>query len=202
MNILICGNLGYIGPVLTKHLRLAIPICEITGLDTGYFSSRISSFGRIGDTYCHHQVYQDIRDVSTKFLTKFDYHKNEYIYIRKIMRKQLIIVTLIIAGSLALASCARQVTRVNSNTQIDISGRWNDTDSRLAAEELTDEILNGDWLTDFMQANEGKKPVLIVGLVRNKSHEHIESETFIKDIEKVLIKKQSYIFVSLLFCDL
>ena len=72
MNILICGNLGYIGPVLTKHLRLAIPICEITGLDTGYFSSRISSFGRIGDTYCHHQVYQDIRDVSTKFLTKFD----------------------------------------------------------------------------------------------------------------------------------
>mgnify|MGYP007000276069 len=30
MNILICGNLGYIGPVLTKHLRLAIPICEIT----------------------------------------------------------------------------------------------------------------------------------------------------------------------------
>ena len=112
------------------------------------------------------------------------------------MRKQLIIVTLIIAGSLALASCARQVTRVNSNTQIDISGRWNDTDSRLAAEELTDEILNGDWHTDFMQANEGKKPVLIVGLVRNKSHEHIESETFIKDIEKVLIKKQSARIVS------
>ena len=72
------------------------------------------------------------------------------------MRKQLIIVGLIIAGSLALASCARQVTRVNSDAQIDISGRWNDTDSRLAAEELTDEILNGDWLTDFMQANEGK----------------------------------------------
>ncbi len=106
------------------------------------------------------------------------------------MKKQLIIVGLIIAGSLTLGSCARQVTRVNSDTQIDISGRWNDTDSRLAAEELTDQILTGDWLTNFMQANEGKKPVLIVGLVRNKSHEHIESETFIKDIEKYLIKRQ------------
>ncbi len=83
------------------------------------------------------------------------------------MKKQLIIVGLIIAGSLTLGSCARKITRVNSDTQIDISGRWNDTDSRLSAEELTDEILTGDWLTDFMQANGGKKPVLIVGLVIN-----------------------------------
>lgn len=112
------------------------------------------------------------------------------------MRKQLIIVGLIIAGSLTLGSCARQITRVNSDTQIDISGRWNDTDSRLAAEELTAEITNGDWLTNFMQDNGGKKPVLIVGLVRNKSHEHIESETFIKDIEKALIKRQSARIVS------
>lgn len=112
------------------------------------------------------------------------------------MRKQPIIVGLIIAGSLTLGSCARQITRVNSDTQIDISGRWNDTDSRLAAEELTAEITNGDWLTNFMQDNGGKKPVLIVGLVRNKSHEHIESETFIKDIEKALIKRQSARIVS------
>ena len=47
-----------------------------------------------------------------------------------------------------------------------------------------------------MQDNGGKKPVLIVGLVRNKSHEHIESETFIKDIEKALIKRQSARIVS------
>lgn len=72
MKILICGNLGYIGPVLTKHLKLTIPHSEITGLDTGYFASRISSSGRIGDTYCNNQIYQDIRDVSAEFLTKFD----------------------------------------------------------------------------------------------------------------------------------
>lgn len=72
MKILICGNLGYIGPVLTKHLKLSMPLSEITGLDTGYFASRIISSGRIGDTYCNHQLYQDIRDVSTEYLAKFD----------------------------------------------------------------------------------------------------------------------------------
>ncbi|WP_343329776.1 penicillin-binding protein activator LpoB [Polaribacter staleyi] len=105
------------------------------------------------------------------------------------MRKQFVIIGLIISA-LTLGSCARKVIRVDTDTQIDVSGRWNDTDSRLAAEELTAEILNGDWLTDFMQANGGKKPVLIVGLVRNKSHEHIEAETFTKDIEKAFIKRQ------------
>lgn len=72
MKILISGNLGYIGPVLTKHLKQTIPSSEITGLDIGYFASRISSLGRIGDTYCNDQIYQDIRDVSFEFLKKFD----------------------------------------------------------------------------------------------------------------------------------
>jgi len=91
--------------------------------------------------------------------------------------------------SMTTTSCSRKITRIATDTTVDISGRWNDTDSRLAAEELSEEILTGNWITDFVQKS-GKKPVLIVGLVRNKSHEHIESETFIKDIEKALIQRQ------------
>jgi len=79
--------------------------------------------------------------------------------------------------------------RVDTSKQMDISGRWNDTDSRLAAEELIDQITLANWITDHVQEY-GKKPVMIVGLVRNKSHEHIESETFIKDMEKAIIKRQ------------
>ena len=105
------------------------------------------------------------------------------------MRKKLIILSLIVSGTFMFNSCARKITRVDTNSQIDISGRWNDTDSRLAAEELTDQILTGDWLTDFVQEH-GRKPVLIVGLIRNKSHEHIEAETFTKDIEKAFIRRQ------------
>ncbi len=111
------------------------------------------------------------------------------------MKKKLIILSLLLSGTFVFNSCSKKVTRVAANSQIDISGRWNDTDSRLAAEELTDEILLGHWLPNFVQ-KEGKKPVLIVGLVRNKTHEHIEAETFVKDIEKALIRRQRAKIVS------
>ncbi|MCT4664572.1 MAG: penicillin-binding protein activator LpoB [Flavobacteriales bacterium] len=100
------------------------------------------------------------------------------------------IFTVVFAGLIAmtsLESCNRKVTRVDVEEEIDLSGRWNDTDSRLAAEELTFEAINASWIEDFRD-EKGKKPVVIVGLIRNKSHEHIEAETFIKDIEKAFVK--------------
>lgn len=79
------------------------------------------------------------------------------------------------------------VQRVNENTVTDISGRWNDTDSRLTAEEITAELMDHAWYSTFASENTGKKPVLIVGMITNKSHEHIATETFSKDIEKAII---------------
>lgn len=88
---------------------------------------------------------------------------------------------------LVSASCSqRTVTRVSPGQQIDLSGRWNDTDSKLVAEEMTRDVLNRPWREDFFRANNAK-PVVIVGLVANKSHEHIESETFIKDVEREFV---------------
>lgn len=88
---------------------------------------------------------------------------------------------------LVSASCSqRTVTRVSPGQQIDLSGRWNDTDSKLVAEEMTRDVLNRPWREDFFRANNAK-PVVIVGLVTNKSHEHIESETFIKDVEREFV---------------
>lgn len=84
------------------------------------------------------------------------------------------------------ASCSRSVTRVSPDQQIDLSGRWNDTDSKLVAEEMIRDVLNRPWREDFSSAM-GKKPVVIVGMVSNKSSEHIESETFIKDVEREFI---------------
>lgn len=85
-------------------------------------------------------------------------------------------------------SCARKVTRIDPGEQIDLSGRWNNTDSRLTAEEMTKTILGAPWLTDHMSAKAGQKPVVIVGFVTNKSSEHIEAETFVKDVEQSFIQ--------------
>lgn len=89
-----------------------------------------------------------------------------------------------------LPSCSRKVTRIDVEETRDLSGRWNDTDSRLVAEEVTDEALMGRWLNDFREDNGGERPTVIVGFVTNKSHEHIDAETFVNDIEKAFIRTQ------------
>ncbi len=83
--------------------------------------------------------------------------------------------------------CARRsVTRVNPNERIDLSGRWNDTDSKLVAEEMIADVLGRKWREDFIRNNQGN-PTVIVGIIQNKTSEHIEYETFIKDIEREFI---------------
>lgn len=95
----------------------------------------------------------------------------------------------ILSFSLFVTSCAtRMVTRIDPATQIDINGTWNNTDSRLTAEEMTNQILNAKWLNDHLAAKGGKKPVVVVGMVTNKSHEHIEAETFMNDLERAFIQ--------------
>lgn len=95
-----------------------------------------------------------------------------------------------------LASCAStQVKRTDTDEVIDLSGRWNDTDSRLVAEEMVADSLSRPWLSDYTAAK-GAKPVLIVGTIRNKSSEHIETGVFIKDIERELINSGKVKFVA------
>lgn len=95
----------------------------------------------------------------------------------------LLLVALLICG---LVGCAKKVTRIDPTETIDLSGRWNDTDSRLVSEEMTGDCLNHPWITLYT-TERGKPPVVIVGGIRNKSHEHIAIGTFIKDIERVFI---------------
>ncbi|MDR2131490.1 MAG: penicillin-binding protein activator LpoB [Odoribacteraceae bacterium] len=94
----------------------------------------------------------------------------------------------ILTTLLLLGGCGRTVTRVNPDTVIDLSGRWNDTDSRLVANEMIGNMFRDRWLPEHARTNPGKRPVVVVGLVTNKSHEHINAETFILDIEKAIVQ--------------
>ncbi|MGN6418822.1 MAG: penicillin-binding protein activator LpoB [Pseudobacter sp.] len=104
------------------------------------------------------------------------------------MKKVLLAFAALVAVSVISVSCAHKVTRIDPNEQVDLSGRWNNTDSRLVAEEMTETIINNKWVGDHLEAHKGQKPVVIVGFVTNKSHEHIEAETFVKDVEQSFIK--------------
>ncbi len=102
--------------------------------------------------------------------------------------KKIIIASCAIIALMSSVSCNRKVTRISEKDEIDLSGRWNNTDSRLTAEEIIKECQSGAWIGNHL-AKSQKKPVVIVGFVKNKSHEHIDAETFIKDLEKSFINQ-------------
>jgi uncharacterized protein (TIGR02722 family) len=84
-----------------------------------------------------------------------------------------------------LVSCSRSVTRVDPGQQIDLSGRWNDTDSRQVAKAMIDSLLKSPKFKEYSEKL-GRKPAIIVGLVRNRTSEHIDTENYIKRIELAL----------------
>jgi penicillin-binding protein activator len=98
---------------------------------------------------------------------------------------------------LGMVSCSTmpKVTRTDVEEQIDLSGNWNDTDSQLVAAEMIKDSLARPWITAF-QTKFNKKPRVIVGAVLNKSHEHINTETFVKDLERELTNSGQVVFVA------
>jgi uncharacterized protein (TIGR02722 family) len=95
----------------------------------------------------------------------------------------------------AISGCATKVDRVAVDETIDLSGRWNDTDSRLVAEQMIKEVFAHPWADDYI-VRTGKKPVVIVGAIRNMSSEHLETGVFAKDIERELVNSGKVKFVA------
>jgi uncharacterized protein (TIGR02722 family) len=87
-----------------------------------------------------------------------------------------------------LAGCAQRkvVSRVDTNETIDLSGRWNDTDARLVADEMIADCMGRPWTTEYAAAK-GRKPTVITGSIRNKTMEHIAVGTFLGDIERAMV---------------
>jgi len=96
-------------------------------------------------------------------------------------------VALLLSTALLLAGCASKViSRISPDSVTDLSGRWNDTDSRLVSEEMINDCLGQSWAMDHV-VKYGKKPAVIVGVIQNKSSEHITVGTFVGDIERAFI---------------
>ena len=91
---------------------------------------------------------------------------------------------LVVAGM--VGGCATKVDRIGTEEVKDLSGDWNDTDSRLVSEEMMKDVLAKPWIDQYIMKS-GKNPSVIVGEVRNLSHEHLNVYAFLSDVEKALI---------------
>lgn len=103
----------------------------------------------------------------------------------------------IMALSLLIVACGPsvKVQRVASDTSTDLSGRWNDTDSRLVAEDMIRDMLSRPWISNFTQ-KKGEPPVVIVGALKNLSSEHIQMQVFATDMARELINSGLVRFVA------
>jgi len=111
------------------------------------------------------------------------------------MKRFSSIFSFIFLVALIIGCSSREVSRIDTREVVDLSGKWNDTDSRLTAETMVEDVLGRPWLTDHI-LKASKKPVVIVGNIRNKSSEHIVVDVFQKDIERELINSGKVSFVA------
>lgn len=70
--ILILGNLGYVGPELTKILRKSYPDYHLTGYDCGFFSKFYTTDLFSPDNYLDCQLYGDVRECENLDLAQYD----------------------------------------------------------------------------------------------------------------------------------
>lgn len=101
----------------------------------------------------------------------------------------------LLVAVLAASGCSTKVSRLDVDDARDLSGNWNDTDSRLVSDELVGQMLDGAWVVNHTRSS-GKRPTVIVGTVKNLSHEHINVRTFINDIERAVINSGRVQFVA------
>jgi hypothetical protein len=95
----------------------------------------------------------------------------------------------LLAGSAACAT--KSVSRINPADVTDLSGRWNDTDSRLVANQLIEQSLGAEWVASYRNGHGGQSPAVIVGDFANRTTEHIPTGTFVKDLENAFVRSGS-----------
>ena len=72
MKILITGNLGYVGPVVARHLRRAHPEARLLGYDSAFFAVSLSGALVLPERTLDEQHYGDVRDIPSALLDGVD----------------------------------------------------------------------------------------------------------------------------------
>ena len=75
-----------------------------------------------------------------------------------------------------------------------VDDKWNETDARKTAEVLVKSCLEKPWLQAF--AKQGKKPVVIVDEVENRTDEHIDTKALTEFIRDELINSGKVTFLN------
>jgi uncharacterized protein (TIGR02722 family) len=114
---------------------------------------------------------------------------------RKRVTRLAIVALGMVMVSGAIGCATSSTTRHDVGDEIDLSGEWNDVDSQRTSQEMITQCLSRSWPEDW-KSETGKKPRVIIGRVANLSMEHLNTNTFVKDLERELINSGRVGFVA------
>jgi nucleoside-diphosphate-sugar epimerase len=72
MNILIIGNMGYVGPGVVSQLRNTYPDANLVGYDIGYFANYLTHVSFQPEVKLSKQIMGDVRQFPYEILNEFD----------------------------------------------------------------------------------------------------------------------------------
>ncbi|MDR2741776.1 MAG: penicillin-binding protein activator LpoB [Treponema sp.] len=106
-----------------------------------------------------------------------------------------VLLVLVICAGFAACSSVPKVTRVDADTQTDLSGYWNDTDVRIVCDSLINACMDSPRVIQDI-AKKGRLPVILVGAFRNESDEHIDTSIISKTMEIAIFNSGKADFVA------
>jgi uncharacterized protein (TIGR02722 family) len=109
-------------------------------------------------------------------------------------------ITVLSAAPFVLMGCnggSQTVTRVPPNVVTDVGWRFNDDDARMTYQAMVDDALFRNWINRWQEQNSGKKPVVIVGPIENKTDDYIDTENFTTEWERELLNSDRVRFVAM-----
>ncbi|HED52597.1 MAG TPA: penicillin-binding protein activator LpoB [Phycisphaerales bacterium] len=107
----------------------------------------------------------------------------------------------IAAGLMALAvilgGCSKnwQVKRIDPDTVVDLDYRFDDDDAREVARGMIDDALSRPWIGEHMAVHE-KRPLIVVGSVKNETEDYIDPDLFTDVIQEELLNSGKVRFVA------
>ncbi|MDR2500237.1 MAG: penicillin-binding protein activator LpoB [Treponema sp.] len=105
------------------------------------------------------------------------------------------LITLALLTALSACKTASGVSRVDSSTQTDLSGYWNDTDVRIVCDSLISACLDSPRVAQE-SAKKGRTPVILIGQFKNDSDEHIDTSIISKTMEVAIFNSGKADFVA------
>ena len=81
--------------------------------------------------------------------------------------KEFLLIVLVVLLSTSIGCTTVAVDRVNTTETVDLTDRWNDTDSRLVAEEMIGDMLEFPWIRNYQQRTGNARPTVIIQHISN-----------------------------------